>query len=105
MLNKNDENAEEKYIENDEQGKEDTINAQLFADSGNDSSNEDQKSGDSEIEPLKQLEASSKGKIKGSLLVNYFKYAQKPFTLAFLVFSFLFAQILASVSDIWVSYW
>lgn len=54
---------------------------------------------------LKELEASSKGKVKGSLILNYFNSAKRPFTLAFIVVAFLLAQTLASLADIWVSYW
>lgn len=60
---------------------------------------------DEENDLLKQLEASSRGKIKGSLYANYFGAAKQPFGLVFLVFSFLVSQILASVADVWVSYW
>lgn len=58
-----------------------------------------------EDELLKKLEASSRGKIKGSLIVNYLKSSNRPCTLVFLVISFLLSQILASAADIWVSYW
>lgn len=54
---------------------------------------------------LKELEASSKGKVKGSLSLNYLKSANRPFTLVFIVAAFLLAQTLASLADIWVSYW
>lgn len=54
---------------------------------------------------LKELEASSRGKIKGSMLRNYFKSANQSCVLAFLVSSFLFTQVLVSVADIWISYW
>lgn len=60
---------------------------------------------DEENELLKELEASSKGKVKGSLVLNYLKAARRPCTLVFLMISFLFAQVLASLADIWVSYW
>lgn len=58
-----------------------------------------------EKELLKELEASSKGKVRGSLVINYLKSSKKPWTLVFLVTSFLLAQILASAADVWVSYW
>ena len=54
---------------------------------------------------LKELEASSKGKVKGSLIANYFNSAKRPFTLVFIIVTFLLAQTLASLADIWVSYW
>lgn len=53
----------------------------------------------------KELEASSKGKIEGSLYLNYFKSANRPITLVFLVVTFLTSQVLASFVDIWVAYW
>lgn len=58
-----------------------------------------------ENELLRKLEASSRGKIKGPLIINYLKSANRPGPLVFLVISFLLSQILASVADIWVSYW
>lgn len=58
-----------------------------------------------ENELLKELEASSKGKVKGSLFVNYFKSADRPYTLVFLIVSFILSQTLASVADIWIAYW
>lgn len=58
-----------------------------------------------ESELLQQLEASSKGKIKGSLLAHYLKSANRPFMLCFLIIAFLLSQILASSADIFVSYW
>lgn len=52
-----------------------------------------------------KLEASSKGKVKGSLVIRYLKSSNQPCTLAFLILAFLLSQFLASVADIWVSYW
>lgn len=60
---------------------------------------------DEKNEVIKELEASSRGKISGSILLNYFKSANHSCTLAFLVASFLLTQILVSVADIWISYW
>lgn len=54
---------------------------------------------------LKELEATSKGTVKGSLIANYFKSAKRPFTLVFLAVSFILSQLLASAADIWVAYW
>lgn len=54
---------------------------------------------------LKELEASSKGKVEGSLILNYLMAAKRPFSLAFIVVAFLLTQTLASLADIWVSYW
>lgn len=53
----------------------------------------------------KKLEASSKGTVNGSLLVNYFKATNRPFALVFLLVAFPLTQILLSLADIWVGYW
>lgn len=66
---------------------------------------ENAKQPDEEKELLKELEASSKGKIKGSLVLKYLNSSNKTCTLVFLIISFLLAQILASLADIWVAYW
>lgn len=62
-------------------------------------------SGEEESGLLEKLEEFSKGKVKGSSLINYFKASKRPFGLIFLVLSFLLAQILAGASDIFVSRW
>lgn len=49
-----------------------------------------------ENEPLQQLEETSAGKVEGSLLINYFLSARRPFLLTFIIVSFLLAQVLAS---------
>lgn len=54
---------------------------------------------------LKELEASSKGKVKGSLLLSYFKSSNQPYMLVMMIVTFLLAQALASIADVWVSYW
>ena len=50
-------------------------------------------------------EQSSKGKVKGSLFVNYFTAGVNWFILVFLCASFLFAQFLGSAADYFVSVW
>lgn len=76
------------------------------------SSNENQKDGEEELNKpeeeekmLKQLESSSKGKVKGSLILHYFKSADRPFSFILLIICFLLAQISASFSDVWVANW
>lgn len=54
---------------------------------------------------LLSRESEAKGKIEGSLLLHYLKSSNRPFSLVFLIASFLLVQILASAADIWVSYW
>lgn len=54
---------------------------------------------------LKELEATSKGTVKESVLWSYLMAAHQPFTLIFLVLSILLTQIFASSADIWISYW
>lgn len=51
------------------------------------------------------LEASSKGKVKGSLTLNYFRAGDHWSVLLILLFSFLFVQFIASAADYWVSVW
>lgn len=57
------------------------------------------------VENLQQMESSSKGKVKGSLLGNYFRSGGHSVTLFIVGLLFLLAQILASISDYWVSFW
>lgn len=52
-----------------------------------------------------QMEASSKGTVKGSILVNYFKAGAHWPILLILLLSFLVVQFLASATDYWVSVW
>lgn len=58
-----------------------------------------------EHELLNKFEESSKGKIKGSLLLKYLQMAKRPITLAFLIATIFGTQMLASAADIWGSYW
>lgn len=51
------------------------------------------------------LEASSKGAVKGSVTLNYFRARENWPILLILLFSFLFVQFLASATDFWVSVW
>ena len=52
-----------------------------------------------------EMEASSKGKIKGSIAMHYFRAGANWFWI-FVVFSFfILAQLFASVADYWVSVW
>lgn len=52
-----------------------------------------------------QMEASSKGTVKGPILVNYFKAGAHWSILLTLLLSFLVVQFLASATDYWVSIW
>lgn len=52
-----------------------------------------------------QLEASSKGKVKGSLSLQYFRAGGSWSTLFGLASLFIFVQFLASAVDYWVSVW
>lgn len=54
---------------------------------------------------LQALESSSKGKVKGPLLINYLNSAEQPIILFILFIMFLLAQFLASGADFWVAYW
>ncbi|KAJ6642101.1 ATP-binding cassette sub-family C member 4 [Pseudolycoriella hygida] len=64
------------------------------------------KSGDEKpVEALQQMEASSKGKVKGSVSGTYLTSGANYFVLAIVFILFLLTQALASVSDYWVSFW
>lgn len=52
-----------------------------------------------------EMEASSKGKVKGSVFANYFKSGAHWSILIVLGISFITVQFLASSSDYWVSVW
>lgn len=52
-----------------------------------------------------QLEASSMGKVKGSLSLNYFRAGANWVGLLGMAFLFVFVQFLASAVDYWVSVW
>lgn len=52
-----------------------------------------------------QMEASSKGKFKGSVATNYFTSGAHWSILVLLLISFVIVQLLASAADIWVSVW
>lgn len=66
---------------------------------------ENQSYSDEGSDLMGELEASSKETVKGSLLLNYFKCANRPCMLVFLFGSIILSQTLASVADIWVAYW
>lgn len=52
-----------------------------------------------------QLEATSKGKVKGSVSMSYYKAGANWPLLILLLMSFVVVQLLASFVDIWVSIW
>lgn len=52
-----------------------------------------------------EMEASSKGKVKGSISVNYFRAGGHWSILVVLGILFLIVQLLASAADYWVSIW
>lgn len=51
------------------------------------------------------MESSSKGKVKGSVWMNYFKAGAHWSVLLVLLGSFVFVQLIASAVDYWVSIW
>lgn len=51
------------------------------------------------------MEESSKGKVKGSIAIKYFRAGGNWFLVFTILLSFGLAQVLASVSDYWVSVW
>lgn len=52
-----------------------------------------------------QMEASSKGKVKGSVPLIYFMSGAHWSILILVLISFVFVQFLASSADYWVSVW
>lgn len=52
-----------------------------------------------------EMEASSKGKVKGSVALNYYKAGAHWSVVCVMLLSFLVVQLLASAADIWVSVW
>lgn len=52
-----------------------------------------------------QMEASSKGKVKGSIAANYFAAGAHWSILFVIGLLFLIVQFLASAADYWVSIW
>lgn len=52
-----------------------------------------------------QLEATSKGKVKGSVAMTYYRAGASWFLIFVLLLSFVVVQLLTSFSDIWVSVW
>lgn len=52
-----------------------------------------------------EMEASSKGKIKGSIVLHYFRAGANWFWIFVIFVLFVVSQILASAADYWVSVW
>lgn len=52
-----------------------------------------------------QIESTSKGKVQGSMVLNYFTAGVKWPALMAVLFSFLFAQIIGSTFDYQISIW
>ena len=69
-----------------------------------DGSEFDDEEDDGKTEGL-QLEESSKGKVKGSIALNYFRAGSHWSILIVLGILFLVVQLLASAADYWVSIW
>lgn len=57
------------------------------------------------IEALQQMEASSKGQVKGSVSGTYFTSGANFVVLAIILVLFTLTQVLASGADYWVSFW
>lgn len=111
ILNRNEENEEtnpedDGMKEKTESSSNSLQNIEKSVDeTSSDKNNEKESVANEENALLKELEASSRGTVKGSLLLNYLRSARRPFTLAFIIVTLLLAQLLASSADIWVSYW
>lgn len=74
-----------------------------FTDVDVDMDNQNKSSEKSEL--VNELEVSSKEMVKESVLLSYFKSANRPCMLAALIISILLSQTLVSLADIWISYW
>lgn len=57
------------------------------------------------VEDIRQMEMSSKGKVKGNLFFNYFRSGGNLVVLVIVGILFILAQVLASFADFWVSFW
>lgn len=57
------------------------------------------------MENIQQMESSSKGKVAGSLIGNYFRSGGNLISLVLVGILFICAQFLASIADYWVSFW
>lgn len=57
------------------------------------------------VEALQQMEASSKGQVKGSVSGTYFTSGANFLVLAVVLILFALTQALASGADYWVSFW
>lgn len=108
ILNKNEENLEETNNEDDgiRKNAQNSSNSLKSIGKSTEEKNKDKDDdADEENVLLKEIEASSKGKVKGSLVMNYFKSAHRSCTLIVLVAAFVVSQGLASYADIWISIW
>lgn len=76
----------------------------LSSDSENASADERNANGKS-ADPLQQMEASSKGQVKGSVSGTYFRSGANIFVLFIIFILFGLTQMLASGADYWVSFW
>lgn len=82
----------------------------LYSRSNSALSSDQEDEGENEIENANikddfRMEASSKGKITGSVPLKYFSSGTHWSVLVVLLFSFIFVQFLASAADYWVSIW
>lgn len=59
---------------------------------------------ETEIAQPENVEQMSKGKVKGSVAVNYIKAGSNYFILFFLLVMFLLTQVIVSLSDYWVAF-
>lgn len=57
------------------------------------------------VEALQQMEATSKGQVKGSISGTYLKSGANFCVLAVVFILFILTQVLASGADYWVSFW
>lgn len=75
-----------------------------LSESGSKSADDGKVNGKS-VEALQQMEASSKGQVKGSVSGTYLKSGTNLFVLFIVFVLFILTQVLASGADYWVSFW
>lgn len=69
-----------------------------------DLSEKEEKSAAVEVTQPENVEEMSKGKVKGSVALNYIKAGSNYFIIAFLILLFVITQVVVSFSDYWVSF-
>ncbi|KAJ8687081.1 hypothetical protein QAD02_022875 [Eretmocerus hayati] len=102
--------AKEETTESIEESSEQSLLRRQFSSSSNRSRTPDPSGGETDAEDEEeildkladQIEGTSRGVVKGSLLMKYFSVGSNCFTLSIMMFLFIFAQFLTSFNDFFV---